>query len=355
MVSKPSGKVILLYPLVLFAGTFLVLNLAFPLRINIEYSPIILSADSTLLSGYLTSDDKWRMYTTLEEITPTLRKTIIHKEDRFFYYHPGINPLAVVRAAFNNIFAGKRTSGASTITMQVARLLQPKKRTYLNKFIEVFRAFQLEIKYTKDEILQLYLNLVPYGGNIEGVKSASILYFDKMPDHLSLAEATALSIIPNRPTTLRLGINNKLIKEERDHWLRRYLKDGVFEKEAIVDAIDEPVIASRSSIIRRAPHLSQRLKNSNPLTGIVYTSLDLDKQMKTEHIVRNYINRIYNRNIHNAAVLVVDNRTLQVKSYVGSANYEDPKDGGQVDGIRAIRSPGSTLKPYCMGSQLIKG
>ena len=128
------------------------------------------------------------MKTELEEISPLLQKTIIAKEDRYFYSHPGVNPLAVGRAFFKNVFRMKRTSGASTITMQVARALEPRKRTIWNKFIEMFRAFQLEWKYDKDEILQLYLNLVPYGGNIEGVKSASQLYFKKDPDHLSLAE-----------------------------------------------------------------------------------------------------------------------------------------------------------------------
>ena len=126
------------------------------------------------------------MKTELNEITPELRKAIIHKEDRFFYYHLGVNPIAIGRAAANNIFTGRKTSGASTITMQVARLLQPKKRTYGNKLVEVFRAMQLEWHYSKDEILQLYLNLVPYGGNVEGVKSAALLYFGQLPNRLSV-------------------------------------------------------------------------------------------------------------------------------------------------------------------------
>ncbi|HVG15790.1 MAG TPA: transglycosylase domain-containing protein, partial [Chitinophagaceae bacterium] len=131
---------------------------------------IIRDAKGDVVNAYLTPDDKWRMKTELDEISPLLRKTIVAKEDRYFYSHPGINPFAICRAAINNVLQMKRTSGASTITMQVAKALEPGKRNIWNKMAEVFRAFQLEWKYNKDEILQLYLNLVPYGSNIEGVK-----------------------------------------------------------------------------------------------------------------------------------------------------------------------------------------
>ena len=199
----------------ILAGTVLVfflLNVIFPLHINIPYSRIITASDGTVLHAFLSSDDKWRMKTELDEITPTLKKAIIYKEDKYFYYHPGINPVAIVRALFNNILTGKKTSGASTITMQVARMLDPKQRTYFNKVIEIFRAFQLELYYNKDEILQLYLNLVPYGSNIEGVKSASLIYFQQTPGYMSLAQTVALSIIPNRPSSLVIGRDNSRIR-----------------------------------------------------------------------------------------------------------------------------------------------
>src|SRR5688572_17678503 len=199
---------------------FLLLNLLLPLPDKIEYSTLVTDNKGELINAYLTKDEKWRMKTELDEISPLLRKTIIAKEDKYFYYHPGVNPVAVVRAGFKNIFRQRRTSGASTITMQVARALEPRKRNIGSKIIEMFRAFQLEWKYSKDEILQLYLNLVPYGGNLEGVKSASLLYFSKNPDHLSLAEITALSIIPNRPSSLVMGKNNDLIVQERNRWLK---------------------------------------------------------------------------------------------------------------------------------------
>jgi penicillin-binding protein 1C len=207
---------------------FFILNWIFPLPDKIEYSTIITDSKGEVINAYLTKDEKWRMKTELSEISPLLRKTIIAKEDKYFYSHPGVNPIAIVKAFFKNIFRMKTASGASTITMQVARALEHRKRNIGSKMIETFRAFQLELKYSKNEILQMYLNLVPYGGNIEGVKSASILYFNKNPDHLSLAEITALSIIPNRPSSLVIGKNNNLIVQERNRWLKKFAKEKVF-------------------------------------------------------------------------------------------------------------------------------
>lgn len=334
---------------------FFILNLIFPLKVQVEYSQIVTAKDGTVLSAYLNSDDKWRLYTELEEITPELSKAIIHKEDKYFYSHFGVNPIAIGRAVVNNIVKGKRTSGASTITMQVARLLNPKDRTYLNKVVEVFRAFQLELKYSKKEILQLYLNLVPYGSNIEGVKSATLIYLGKMPNQLSLAEITALSIIPNRPISLALGKNNSLIAQERNKWLKRFEKEKVFANDKIADALQEPFNAKRRPSPKFAPHLSRRLKGTIANTPIIKTTLNFNKQLEIEAITKNYVERLKRININNAAVLVVDNTTKNVVSYVGSANFFDATDGGEVDGVTAIRSPGSALKPFLYAKAFERG
>src|SRR5688500_1205040 len=144
--------------------------------------------------------------------------------------------------------------------MQVARALEPKKRTWVNKLKELFRALQLEWYFSKDEILCLYLNLVPYGGNIEGVKSASVLYFNKNPDHLSLAEIVALSIIPNRPSTLVIGKNNDRIVTARNLWLQRFAQKKLFPEAAIRDAMSEPLTAQRNTVPKLIPHLARKLK-----------------------------------------------------------------------------------------------
>ena len=239
--------------------------------------------------------------------------------------------------------------------MQVARLLEPKERTYKNKLIEIFRAFQLELNFSKDEILQQYLNLVPYGSNIEGVKSAAVIYFGKMPNHLSIAEITTLSIIPNRPVSLRLGLNNDSIIKERNKWLVRFRKSGLFQSEFIDDASDEGLTAYRREVPRFAPHLSYRLKSDYPEEEIIHSCIKLEIQRKTEQIVSEYSRRQYFQNIKNATAVIIDNKTRKVISYVGSADFHNDEDGGQVDGIQAIRSPGSTLKPLLYGIAIDRG
>jgi penicillin-binding protein 1C len=322
---------------------FLLLNLAFPLHDRIEYSTIVTDNKGEVVNAFITKDQKWRMKTELTEISPLLRKTIIAKEDKYFYSHPGVNPFAVVRALFKNIFRMKRTSGASTITMQVARALEPGKRNIWSKTREMFRSFQIEWKFSKKEILQMYLNLVPYGGNIEGVKSASQLYFKKNPDHLSLAEITALSIIPNRPSSLVIGKNNDLIVQERNKWLRKFANEKVFTKKEIEDALTEPLIATRGIVPHYIPHLSYKLKKQGE--PIIKTNIDLNTQLKSEKLVEDYVRTQRLRNIKNAAVVIIDNRTNKVITYVGSSNFNDTTDGGQVNGANAVRQPGSTLKP----------
>ncbi len=193
-----------------------------------EFSKEIHAKDGTLLTAYLTSDDKWRLRTELDEVSPELTKAVLEKEDSWFYWHPGINPFSIVRAIYRNVTTGEIQVGASTITMQVARLLEPKKRTYLNKLAEMFRALQLEIKYSKEEILELYLSLLPFGGNIEGVKSASYIYFNRPPSKLSLAQSIMLAVIPNDPNTLRLDRFNDEIISKRNYWINKFKKEKIF-------------------------------------------------------------------------------------------------------------------------------
>ncbi|KIC96284.1 penicillin-binding protein 1C [Flavihumibacter solisilvae] len=329
------------------------LHFIFPVPLKVEYSTVITDEKDAVLNAYLTSQQKWRMKTELNEISPLLQKAIVHKEDKWFYFHPGINPFAMARALFNNVFSLERTSGASTITMQVARALEPRPRNIWSKIIEVFRAFQLEIALSKQEILQLYLNLVPYGGNIEGVKSAAVIYFRKSPDHLSLAEITALSVIPNRPSYLVMGRSNDAIVRERNKWLMRFLADGLFSTTEIRDALEEPLTAVRNTVPHEIPHLAVKLKQSGQAN--IPTFIRLDTQLKTEKLVSDYVRSKKALGIHNAAVVIIDNRTNRVITYVGSADFNDSTDGGQVNGAAAVRQPGSTLKPLVYGLAIDAG
>lgn len=350
----------------MITASFLVLlallSLLFPLRQQIPYSTIILANDGSVVQAFLSNDDKWRMKTELQEISPTLRAAIIAKEDRWFYWHFGVNPLAVIRAAANNLIQKKTTSGASTLTMQVARMLENQRqrnnreRTLWNKLVEVFRAFQLEVSHSKDEILQLYLNLAPYGGNIEGVKAASLLYFGTLPEKLSLAEATALAIIPNRPTSLKLDITNEaIVRLERDKWLHRFQEQNTFSPDIVHDALREPVELRRHDIPNLAPHFGNRMKSAFPDEAIIHTTLDVSKQQHVQTITGNVVRRLQIYGINNAAVVVVNNRTRAVEAYLGSPNFADKANAGEVDGVRAVRSPGSALKPLVYGLAMDKG
>jgi len=333
--------------IIIISFLFFISNLLFPIPDKVEYSTIVTDNKDEVIHAFLTKDEKWRMKTNLNEISPLLRKTLIAKEDKYFFYHPGINPVAMGRAFVQNVFRMKRISGASTITMQVAKGLEPKPRTYINKLVEIFRAFQLEWKYSKEEILQLYLNIIPYGSNIEGVKSASILYFKKNPDHLSLAEITALSIIPNRPSSLVIGKHNDLILQERNRWLKKFSVDKVFTSKEIQDALQEPLTASRGSVPKMIPQLAYKLKRQGG--DIIHTNIEVNTQLKVEKLVQDYSRNLSLKNIRNAAVVIINNQTHEVITYIGSANFQDTIDGGQVNGAAAIRQPGSTLKPLLYG------
>ncbi|UOQ97220.1 penicillin-binding protein 1C [Hymenobacter sp. 5317J-9] len=336
-------------------GVLFLLDWLFPLPPAPRYSPIVLAADGSVLHAFLNPTQKWRMKTELAEITPALQQAIINKEDRYFRYHLGVNPVAIMQAAGRNMFRKGRTTGASTITMQVARLLEPKERTFGNKLKEMLRAMQLEAHYSKAEILQLYLNLVPYGGNIEGVKSAAQLYFQQPPDYLSLAQTVTLAIIPNQPRVLVLGKNNALILAERNRWLRQFQQQHLFPDQDIADALAEPLDAQRHAAPTLAPHLARRLVTQFPTQPIIRSTLRRSPQANAEDLTRNYVRRLHELGISQAAVLVVNNRTRAVEAYVGSADFQDAASAGQVDGVRAIRSPGSTLKPFLYALAVDRG
>jgi penicillin-binding protein 1C len=326
--------------------SFLILDVVFPFRTDkISWSKVIYASDSTMLHGFLSDDHKWRIYAGLDEITPELRKSFIFKEDKWFYYHPGVNPFAVVRAAVNNLTRGRRTSGASTITMQLARLLDPAPRTIQSKLREMFRALQLEWHYPKDEILLTYLNLLPYGGNIEGVKSAALIYFGQSPEALSPAQVVMLTVIPNDPNALRPGSNYEHLLIRRNHWLQKVRGRNIFSDSSIDDALSEPFERLRNPVPSAAPHLSYRLRGLESGKYGLMTTINPVIQDRAESLLKNHVRLLRSLQITNAAVIVVNNRTREVEAYVGSAGFDEDLYQGQVDGVTALRSPGSALKP----------
>jgi penicillin-binding protein 1C len=239
--------------------------------------------------------------------------------------------------------------------MQLARMLCPAPRNYVNKCIEVFRAFQLELHYSKDEIFEMYLNKAPYGGNIEGVKAASLLYFNRQPIHLSIAQIALLAIVPNKPVTMRPGKNDSLLLLYRNKWLYKLKDAGVFTNQEIADALTEPLGAKRISAPQGIPHFSNYIIKKMGDLPIIRTTIKSDFQAKAELLVKNYMNRLKQQYIYNASVVIIDNKTNQIITYIGSADYHDDIHQGKVDAVQSKRSPGSTLKPFIYASCFDKG
>lgn len=341
----------------IFAAAVLILIIVdriFPPPVNYEYSQIIEASDETVLSAYLTDDHKWRMSTGLNEVPSELIESVIQKEDKWFYWHPGFNPVSIVKAFINNISGGEKISGASTITMQLARLLSPAERTYVNKLFEIFRAVQLEMHYSKNEILEMYLSLIPMGGNIEGVKAASYIYFNRPPDKLSLAQSILFTVIPNDPNLYRIDRSVNNVINKRNFWINKFIEDSVFDSALLIDALDEDVTTQRYAVPNRAPHFSRVIKQSIE-DNIVKTSLDAGVQALAEKLLYNHVNRVTGKGITNGAVLVIDNATNSVRAYCGSADFYNDLNMGQVDGVTAVRSPGSALKPFLYAQALNSG
>ncbi|MBR9975197.1 MAG: penicillin-binding protein 1C [Bacteroidetes bacterium] len=312
-----------------------------------DYSVQVFDRRGELLGASLTADDKWRLRTRLDHVSPELLRAVVAKEDRWFFFHRGVNPFAVARALWGNVVAGRRASGASTITMQLARLLEPDRRTYAVKLREMLRALQLEIRYSKREILESYISLLPMGGNIEGVSSASWIYFNRPPEKLSLAQAVALSVIPNNPNRLRLDRSSGPVQQEARRWLRRFGNEGVFSPADIATAIGEDFTVARSAPPRRAPHFTLvAQERRSAATDLVHTTLDPAVQDAAEQLLFNHVQRVLADGVRNGAVLVIDNDSMTVAAWCGSSDFHDVLRHGQVDGVRAVRSPGSTLKPF---------
>ncbi len=337
---------------------FLALDFLFPLpkeKLHLPGSPVVLDRQGRLLKVYLAPDDRWRISVTDSLLSPLLVKCVLGYEDRQFYHHPGVNPISILRAAWVDFRAHRILQGGSTLTMQVARLMQPRRRTLWAKTVELFRALQLELHFSKKQILTDYFNLAPYGGNIVGVGAASYLYFRKNPRQLSLAEAALLAAIPRAPTTLRPDRFPQKAAAARKRVLTRLLRHGDLSLEAWREAVNEPIPTKRLAAPNRAPHFCDYLVRKFPNQERLFSTLDFHLQIRVEKIVKAYVQPLRRRGIMNAAVVVISNRDKSVRAFVGSYDYHDKAHQGEVDGALAPRSPGSTLKPFVYALALDRG
>lgn len=320
-----------------------------------RYSTVVTDKNGVLLRAFISSDEQWKLPPEKNESIPEkLKKATLTFEDEWFYYHPGVNPAALVRAAITNTATGRIVSGGSTITMQLSRIMRPKKRTYSNKIIEVLQAMKFEMLYTKSEILELYCIHAPYGGNIIGYKAASLRYFGKFPDELSWAEAAMLAVLPNAPGLISPVAGREDLIAKRDRLLRKMLKRGVFDEATYRMAKKEEVPTGLFQLPVSAPHVAENLKRSRK-DFIIRTTLDAVIQSDVETSIRRHMELMRVRGINNCAVLVADTKSGEILAYAGSHDYFDITHQGQVDGILASRSAGSTLKPFLYALSMDEG
>lgn len=317
------------------------------------FATVVVAADGTPLRAFPDAEGVWRYPVGIDDVSPEYLTALVEYEDRWFWRHPGVNPLALLRAAGQWMAHGRVVSGGSTLTMQVARILDPHRRSLPGKLRQVLRALQLEWRLSKREILELYLNHAPYGGTLEGVEAASWAYLGKPARAMSRAEAALLAVLPQAPSRLRPDRHPDAARQARDKVLARLAAREVWPATEIDDARLEPVVARRLAPPRLAPLLAERLRSANPGAARVQSTLDAALQAHLEERVARQFGRLPART--SAALLVVDNATLEARAYVGSLDFTDAARLGHVDMIRATRSPGSTLKPFLYGLALDDG
>ena len=305
---------------------------------------LVLAADRSILRGFLTADGKWRLPMEPDQVEPLYRRMLIAAEDGRFAWHPGVDPIAALRAAGQLAARGHVVSGASTLTMQVARLLEPHRRSLGGKLGEMAKALALERRLGRDQVLRLYMSLAPFGGNLEGVRAASLAYFGKEPARLSAAECALLVALPRSPERLRPDRHPQAAQAARDRVLRRMADAGVISPATLAEAREEAIPGRRLAMPFRAPHLARDLRGEEPTLTVHRTTIDPLLQQRIEALLKGEAQKLEPEATF--AALVVGNQDRRVLAYVGNADFADTARRGTVDMARAVKSPGSALKPF---------
>ncbi|WP_395663410.1 penicillin-binding protein 1C [Aestuariivirga sp.] len=319
-----------------------------PLGDKIAYSTLVVDSGGKLLRPFITKDGYWRLPVSSAEVDPRFLAMLIAYEDKRFHAHNGVDPQALARAAWQALASGRIVSGGSTLTMQVARLLEPRpKRRLTDKLAEMIRALQIEQRLSKAEILDLYLALAPYGGNIEGTRAASLAYFGKEPKRLSTAEAALLVALPQAPEWRRPDRHPQRAEAARNRVIARLAGQGLVNADQAEAASAEAAPQGRLAFPMFAAHVAERLARQAPPGSVQQTSIDRGLQSALETLARERAIAIGSGVA--AAILVADSRTGEVRAHVGGTGYFDQVRAGQMDLASALRSPGSTLKPFIYG------
>lgn len=318
-------------------------------------STVVEASDGSLLGARIADDGQWR-FPSSGKIPEKFEKSLLTFEDSWFYYHPGINPVSILRAMKNNLKAGEVVSGGSTITMQVARISRGnRKRTYTEKIIEMLSALKLEIFRSKRKILELYASNAPFGGNTVGLEAAAWRYTGKSAADITWAEAAALAILPNSPALVFPGRNQDRLKIRRDALLKKLYEKKYIDSLTLVLAVDEPLPGEPKPLPSKAPHLTDHFFNTNK-GEIIKTTVDGSLQERASSILNSHQKDLAENFIFNSACLILEVETGNVLVYVGNSTLEESQaHGGDVDIIRSLRSTGSILKPILYAGMQYSG
>ena len=320
---------------------------------NVPYSTVVADKSGQLLGARIAEDGQWR-FPAKGEVSDKLKQCIIAFEDKSFYWHWGVDPLAIARATKQNLSVGKVVSGGSTITMQVIRLSRNKPRTFKEKFIEVILATRLEFSYSKEEILMLYASHAPFGGNVVGLEAASWRYFGHASKDLSWAEAATLAVLPNSPSMIHLSKSRDALLRKRDRLLKRLFEKAIIDATTYELALSETLPDEPLPLPRIAPHLvEQYYKNRKGEYSI--STIDKGIQTQVEDLLDRWNNEFVQSDIKNLAALVMDVQTNEVLAYCGNVKFNEGQSGNQVDIIHSPRSTGSILKPFLYYAMLQDG
>ena len=342
-----AGAILLIWGLVVAADRLWPL----PLK-EVNPARVVVDEHGTPLWRFADSEGIWRYPVTIEEVSPRYLEALIQYEDRWFWDHPGVNPFSVLRAAWQDLTSGRVVSGGSTLTMQVARLLDPHPRTFGGKIRQLWRALQLEWHLSKRDILTLYLNRAPFGGTLQGVGAASWAYLGKSPAQLSYSEAALLAVLPQAPSRLRPDRWPGRAEAARNKVLARMETQGVWSAKQVRESREEPVWLAPRQMPQLAPLFSRMMLGKSRDDKIV-TTLDAALQRQLEELAMNWKGRLPPRS--SLAMIVVDHATMKVRGWVGSVDINDDSRFSHVDMVSAIRSPGSVLKPFVYGLAMDDG
>ncbi|EWH09764.1 penicillin-binding protein PbpC [Catenovulum agarivorans DS-2] len=351
IIQRYIKKLVVALVLLLFA--LKVLDLVFPLNLTklTDSATVVTDRNGELLRAFSNKEYIWRFQVEQSSVSPYYLQALLTYEDRYFYYHPGVNPVALLRALWQGISSGKIVSGGSTLTMQLARLLHPHEKSLLGKSQQILRALQLEWHFDKTQILDMYLNLAPFGGVIEGVEAASLTYFDKKSLHLTKAEAALLAVLPQAPSRYRPDRHPDNAQQARNKLLDRMAEYSVWPQQQVDELKQLPVYADYFSQPQIAPLLSRRLRQQKQ--NQIETFIDKSLQQRLAFLTKQHVTQLGDE--ISAAVMVMHGLNGEVVSYIGSADFYSQKRKGQVDMISAIRSPGSTLKPFVYADAIESG